>query len=123
MGMLGLPPMVAERLGLTDAQTTQIRSIMDSRQDEIRALVDRSATARGALETAVASGTFDEATIRARSAELAVTEADMAVTRGRIYAEVVQVLTPEQRTQLNTLQAEMQARRQAQAERRANRTR
>ena len=111
-GALGLPPMVIEELGLSDTQKEQIRSIADSRRDEVRTLAERSASARQALETAVTSATFDEATIRTRSAELASTESDMAVTRGRIFAEVVQILTPEQRTKLGTLQSQMQQRQQ-----------
>jgi Spy/CpxP family protein refolding chaperone len=119
IGALGLPPMVAERLNLTDAQKQQITSIVESRRDEVRTLADRGRTAREALEEAVTARTFDEATVRSRSAELAAVEVDMAVTRARIFAEVVQILTPEQRTQLDTLRAEMQQMRQTRQERRA----
>jgi Spy/CpxP family protein refolding chaperone len=112
--------MVAERLNLTDAQKQQITSIVESRRDEVRTLADRGRTARETLEVAVTAQTFDEGTIRSRSAELAAVEVDMAVTRARIFAEVVQILTPAQRTQLDTLRAEMQQMRQTRQERRAD---
>jgi Spy/CpxP family protein refolding chaperone len=123
MGLLGLPPMIADQLNLSDAQRDQIRSAVDSRRDEVRMLVERATPARQALDAAAMSQTFDEATIRARSAELATIDADMAVTRARIFTEVVKVLTPDQRKQLDALRAQMEQRRQQQIERRANRSR
>ena len=115
--------MIADRLGLSETQREQVRSVVDSRRDEVRTLVERSTTARRTLEAAVMSQKFDESTIRAQSAELAVIEADMAVTRARIFGEVVQILTPEQRKELDTLRSQMEQRRQTQIERRANRPR
>jgi len=111
MGLLGpLPPRIAEQLGLSDAQKDQIRNIMESHRVEVRALMDRANAAREALEAAITSTTFDETTIRVRSAESAAIEADMAVMRARIRAEVVQILTPAQQTQLGQLQSQMQQR-------------
>jgi Spy/CpxP family protein refolding chaperone len=74
--------------------------------------------ARRALEDAVASDTFDEATVRTRSAETAMVEADMTVARARIYSEVFQSLTADQQTQLKQLRADMRKRA---ADRQANR--
>ena len=55
---------------------------------------------------------IDESTIRARSADVATIEADMAVMRAQIRAEVWQILTPDQQQQAKTLQAQMQQRMQ-----------
>ena len=52
--------------------------------------------ARQALHAATTSASFDEGLVRARAAELASVEADLAVSRARIYADVLQILTPEQ---------------------------
>jgi Spy/CpxP family protein refolding chaperone len=107
LGALG--PMM-RRLNLNDAQQEQIRGILDSHRDEIRAMSERNRPAHEALHQAVTADNFDEGTIRARSAEVAAADVEMAVLQARIYSEAVRVLTPDQRTQLKTLQAEMKER-------------
>ena len=66
--------------------------------------------AREALEDAMA-GTFDESAIRARAADVAAVDVDVAVAQGRIYSEVFQILTADQQTKLKKLQADMKERR------------
>jgi protein CpxP len=107
MGPLGL----IHRLELSDAQREQVKSLMDSRRNEGKAVADRARSAHEALQAAVSADTFDEGAIRARGAEVAIADADMAVAQGRLYADVLQILTPEQRTQLKTLEAKMKERR------------
>jgi Spy/CpxP family protein refolding chaperone len=85
------------RLGLTDAQREQVRAVMQSHGAELKALADRAFAAHEALHAAIAADPVDEGTIRARSGDVAAVQADEAVTRARIRAEVFQVLTPEQR--------------------------
>jgi len=104
-----LSPMLLERLNLTTDQRDRVKQIMDSHRDEQRALGDRAMKAHQALNDAI-TGTFDESAIRARSADLAAVDADMAVAQARIYGEVVQILTTEQQQQLKQLQADMKAR-------------
>lgn len=106
-GALG--PMMLERLNLTTDQRDRVRQIMDSHRDEQRALGDRAMKARQALNDAM-TGTFDESAIRARSADMAAVDADMAVAQARVYGEVFQILTAEQQQQLKQLQADMKAR-------------
>jgi Spy/CpxP family protein refolding chaperone len=48
--------------------------------------------------------------VRARAAEAAVVDADIAVASARVHAEAWQMLTPEQQTQAKQLRAEMQNR-------------
>ena len=104
-GPMGMPPMLARELNITDAQKAQIKTIADSHRDEWKALGDRARTAHEALQQAVTADTVDEGLIRQRSAEVAAVEADMAVARARTHAEVFQLLTPEQKTQAKTLQS------------------
>lgn len=108
MGALGP---IMRQANLTDAQRDQVRSIVESHRDEMQALGERARPAHEALQTALSNGTFDEGTIRARSAEVASVEADMAVSQARVFSEVFQVLTPEQQAQVKKLQAEMNERR------------
>jgi protein CpxP len=119
-GPMGMLPMLARQLNLTDAQKAQIKTIADSHRDEWKALGDRARTAHQALQQAVTADTVDEGLIRQRSAEVAAVEADMAVARARAHTEVFQLLTPEQKTQAKTLQSQVQERMK---ERRAGRGR
>ena len=102
MGLIG--PMVA-RLGLTDAQKDQVKSIVQSHADEFTALRTRGAAARKALEAAVMADTIDDATIRQKSADVAAVDADAAVLGAHVRAEVFQVLTPDQQAKAKAMMA------------------
>ena len=101
-GMLG----PIQRLNLTDAQKDQVKGILDSHAAEFKSLGDRGRAAHDALQAAVNADAVDDAAIRQKSAEVAAVDADMAVTGAHVRAEVLQVLTAEQRAELKKLQAE-----------------
>ncbi len=107
MGAVGIP---LDRLNLTDAQRDQVKSVVDSHQAEVRPLGEKAMTARRALEQAVTADMIDEGAIRAVAADVASVESDMAVARARVHADVLQVLTSDQRAKLKELQAEMEKR-------------
>jgi Spy/CpxP family protein refolding chaperone len=109
-GPLGMLRMLGARLGLTEAQQGQIKTIVESHRDEWNALGDRARAAHDALRDAVTADTVDEALIRAKSADAAAVEADIAVASARARAEAWQVLTPEQQAQAKQLQSEAGAR-------------
>ncbi len=109
-GPMGMLPMLGPRIGLTDAQKDQIKAIADTHKDDWKALADRSRAAHMAVDAAISADTIDEATIRQKSAEAAAVEADMAVARAHARAEVWQILTADQKTQLKTMQTEMKQR-------------
>jgi|SRR5207237_1043397 len=109
-GGLGPLRMIAARLGLTDAQKSQIKTIMQSHGEEWKDLAARAATARKALHDAVTADAIDDNAIRQASAGVAAVEADAAVARAHARAEVFQVLTPEQQAQARQMQARMQQR-------------
>jgi protein CpxP len=98
--LAGLP---LRELNLTDAQREQVKQIVDSRQQEARAIGERAMAAREALHAATTSPSFDEGLIRAKAAEVAAIEADLAVSRARIFADVFQLLTPEQQAKVKEL--------------------
>jgi protein CpxP len=99
-GPFGLP---LRALNLTDAQREQVRVIVEQREAETRAIGERALAAREALHAATTSASFDEGLVRARAAELATVEADLAVTRARVFADVFQILTPEQQAKAKEL--------------------
>lgn len=104
-----LGPMMLGRLDLTADQRDRVRQILDSHKDEQQALGDRAMKAHQALQEVITS-TFDESAIRARVADVAVVDADMAVAQGRVFNEVFQILTSEQQTKLKQFQAEQKQR-------------
>jgi protein CpxP len=108
---MGMLPMLGRAIALTDAQKDQIRSIAASHQDEWKALADRGRAAHEALNGAVTADAVDDALIRQKSAEVAAVDAEMAVARAHAHAEVVQILTADQKAKLKTMQAEMKSRR------------
>ena len=110
-GPMGLAPMMLGRLNLTSDQQDRVKQIMDSHKQDQQAIGKRAMAARDALESAVTSASFDETVIRQRAADLAAVDADQAVMRARIYAQVLQILTPDQQAKLKTMQTEMQQRR------------
>jgi protein CpxP len=101
--MQALGAVALDRLDLTDAQRESIKSVVQSHGDEMKALNDRAFEARRSLELAIVADTLDEGAIRARSADVAAVEADLAVTRARVRDEAFRTLTPEQRAKAKEL--------------------
>ena len=83
---------------LTDAQRQQIRSVVQAHREETRALVAREHAARQALWASAESGQVDQS----QASELGAATAALATARAQTHAEVLQVLTPEQRQELKT---------------------
>ncbi len=97
------------QLGLTDQQKTQIKAIFQGHKADIQGFASRMPPARQALHHAIVSGA-DEAAIRQAAAGVAAVEADMAVFRAAVRAQVFTVLTPDQQAKANQLQQQAQQR-------------
>jgi Spy/CpxP family protein refolding chaperone len=100
---MGMLPMLGPWLGLSDAQRDQIKGIADVHKEEWKALADRGRTAHLALDAAMTADTVDDALIRQKSAEASAVDADVAVARAHAHAEVLQILTADQKAQLKTM--------------------
>lgn len=100
----GGPMRLLRELDLTDAQREQVKAIFDEARTS--GTMKRMMEARKALEDAVQSGTADEGTLRQLAYDLGEVEGDAAVERAQIHARILQLLTPEQREKLQTLQKE-----------------
>ena len=98
-------------LDLTETQREQVKAAMESHKAEFEAQAGQDAAARQALHAAVTAETFDEAAIRQKSADVAAVEADGAVLRAKVHAEVWALLTPEQQAKAKALRAQMEERR------------
>jgi len=104
-GPMGILPMLGRELNLTDAQRDQVKTIAQSHASEWQALAERERTTRTALNAVVTADTIDEAAIRQKSSEVAAVDADMAVARAHAHAEVMQILTADQKAQLKAMQS------------------
>lgn len=111
-GGFGGPLAMLRQLELTEDQRAQVRQVMDSHRDELRAIGERVMAAHRAQRDAVTAAQFDEQAVRTRAAELAAAEADAAVLHAKVHSEVFAVLTPEQQAKA----AELEARREAQVQ-------
>jgi Spy/CpxP family protein refolding chaperone len=107
-GALG--PMMLGQLNLTTDQQDRVKQILDSHRADQQSINQRLAAAHQSLQAAISGTTFDESAVRGRAADLAAVDADASVLQARTYAEVFQILTPDQQQKLQTLQANMKAR-------------
>ena len=89
----------ADRLGLTDAQRSQLKSIAEAHKSELQSLMQQMATARRALLTAQINGQSDDQ-IQQLWPAVANAESQIVLAETHIIAQAMQVLTPDQQTQL-----------------------
>lgn len=97
-------------LELTDAQREQVKGLMESHKAEFDAQLQKLGPAHKALRDTITAETLDETAIRQRAAELAAVEADGAVLRAKVHAQVWALLTPEQQQKARDLKAQMDKR-------------
>jgi len=109
------------KLGVTDAQKAQLKTILRSYQPTVGPLVKEVVTERRALRDTIRSQTLDETAIRAQAAKVASLEADLAVQRAHVAHDIRAVLTPEQLQKLKQMQFEADARFDGWLQRIANR--
>jgi protein CpxP len=108
-GFAGPLPMLRQ-LDLTDEQRTQVRQVMESHRAELKAVGERLAAAHRTQRDAVTAPQFDEAAVRATTADLAAVLGDAAVLHAKVHSEVFALLTPEQQAKAAELKAQREAR-------------
>src|SRR5262249_33580050 len=106
LGLFGPGGAGLDGANLTDAQKQQVKSIVESHRDEMKTLLDRQAAARRALTASADSGQVDDAA----ATEVGHASAALALAEARLRAEVLQLLTPEQRAEVQKRAVERAAR-------------
>ncbi len=109
-GMFGGGMMSFHHLDLTDAQRTQMKSIMAKEKPTFQPLMQQMAQNRMQMQQLVMSSGFDEAKVRELAGQQAQAMTELMVQRARVQSEMLQVLTPEQKTKLTALTAAHQQR-------------
>jgi len=104
-GMFGGPMLgyYVHKLDLTDAQQAQVKAIMAKEKPVLQPLILQMAQGHSQLRNLVMSGSFDEAKARELASQQTPVLTELAVQYARIGSEMVQVLTPEQKTKLTAL--------------------
>ena len=95
-------------LDLTDAQQTEIKAIMTKEEPTLHPLMQQLGQTHTQMRQLEESATFDEAKVRAVAAQQAQTMIDLAVEKARMKNEMFQLLTPEQKTKLQTVESRHQ---------------
>jgi len=96
---------MADYLDLTDAQRAQAKSIMEKEHATLKPLLEQLGQAHEQLFQLSTGGAFDEAKARAIAAQQSQTITDLIVQKARVESELVQILTPEQKTKMEQLHA------------------
>lgn len=101
------PGLVAKALNLTDAQRTQLKTILQGTQESVKPIRQQMQPLHQQLQQAIKDNNV--AGIQAATSAIAPLQAQMMVLRANSSAQFLQILTPEQKARL------------AQARNRANR--
>jgi periplasmic protein CpxP/Spy len=104
-GMFGGPMLgyYVHKLDLTETQQAQVKAIMVKEKPALQPLMLQVAQGHSQLRDLVMSGNFDEAKARELAAQHSQTITELAVQHARIASEMVQILTPDQKTKLTAL--------------------
>jgi len=99
---------MAWKLNLSDAQKTQVRSLIQGERPNFEPLVKQLAANHQQMLVATRGGSFDEAQVRTLANQQAQTLAELMVVRERVISKVYNtVLTPDQKTKADSLRQHM----------------
>ena len=99
------------QLNLTDDQKAKMKQIRESFAQSNKPLREQLRAKRQELRQASEGGTFNEALATQKLTEMASLEAKAMGERFRLHQEMLSVLTPEQKTQLEQQKSQFKARR------------
>jgi Spy/CpxP family protein refolding chaperone len=98
-------------LNITAEQKTQMKAIMEKERPTMKPLFQQAHQIDQQLHQ-YSEGTYDETKVRALAAQKSQVEVELTVAHTRIHNEMYQLLTTDQRTQLQQIEANHQARMQ-----------
>ncbi|HZQ67528.1 MAG TPA: Spy/CpxP family protein refolding chaperone [Terriglobales bacterium] len=93
--MLGF---MTDYLGLSSDQQSQVKQIMDKEKSSMKPLFSQMQQGHQAMRQLIESGAFDEAKAREIATQQSQNLVEMEVQKARMFSEIYQVLTPDQRT-------------------------
>ncbi len=99
----------ADALDLSSAQQDQIKTIWQKEKPAIKPLMQQMHQNRAAMNALVEGGAFDEAKAQALATQHAQTTIALEVEHARMKSEMLQVLTADQKTKYQQLEAKHEA--------------
>lgn len=99
-------------LDLTSAQQDQVKGIMEKEKPAIQSAMQQRGQFHSQMRALEEASTFDEAKVRALAAQQSQAMTEMIVQKARIKNELLQVLTPDQKTKLAQFEAKHEQRMQ-----------
>jgi protein CpxP len=109
-GFASLLGRMGDYLDLTDAQRTQMKSILAKEKSTMQPLLQQLAQGNQQMRQLEEASTFDEGKVRTLAGQQTQMLTEVMVQKARIKSELVQVLTPDQKTKLAAFEARKQAR-------------
>jgi protein CpxP len=94
-----------KQLNLTSDQHSQVKAVWEKEKPAMEPLMQQMRQNHDAMKALEASGPFDESKTRALATQNSQTMVDLQVEHARIKSEIMQILTPEQKTKLAQLEA------------------
>ncbi len=112
---------MTKELNLTEAQQTQIKSIMNDSRTRTKPLMQQLRQNRQAADTNM-NGTFDEAQARTFANKQSQIMSNLIVERQRTKSQIYSVLTPDQRQKALQLMQQHEQRRQERLQKKSDQT-
>lgn len=116
-GRGGMHGMMLKGINLTDDQKAKMKQISQSFRERTKSLHQELRAKRQELRQASEGGTFNEALATQKLQESASLQAKLMGEQVKMRQEMLSVLTPEQKTQLEQKRAEFKAKRANRGER------
>ena len=113
----GMRGMMFKGIDLTDDQKAKMKQISQSFRERTQSLHQQLGAKRQELRQASEGGTFNEALATQKLQESASLQAKLMGEQFRMHQEMLSVLTPEQKTQMEQKRAEFKAKRANHGER------
>ena len=101
---------LARKLNLTDAQQSQVKEIIAKEKPTFQPLVLQMAQNNQQVRQLVMANGFDEAKVRELALQQTQTLTELTVQKARVESELLQVLTPDQKTKLTAIITQHQQR-------------
>jgi len=106
----GMDGMFLHKLNLTDDQKAKLKQMRESFAATNKPLFEQLRAKRQELRQVNEGGTFDEALATQKLTEMAGLQAKMMGARFSLHQEMLSVLTPEQKSQLDQIKAQFKSR-------------
>lgn len=103
---------MARMLNLTDQQKQQLASARKAERERMKPYHDQVAATHKQIQAEVSSGSFNEEKVRSLLAQSAQARTELELSHARMQAALYNVLTPEQRNQLNEKKQQWEQRKQ-----------